>query len=872
MKHWILTTSLLLLALTVNAVPAKRISQVVRLADGSTTTIHLCGDEFCHYWMTPDGTPVFETESGNWEVDHRDLQALRQARAERQRRARLQRLPKIRRAMRASAPPYLTTETTTKRGLLILVNFKNKNMTYGENAVGIFNQMLNAIGDPFEKNHGSVREFFRDQSYGQFDIEFDVMGPVTVSQNMEYYGKDQGGEGYDAHPGEMVAEACKLVDEQVNFADYDWDGDGEVENIYIIYAGYAQSSGAPSYTIWPHQWNLSDEDNYGKALKLDGVTVDTYACGSELYGSSGKEIDGVGTMCHEYSHCLGLPDFYDTTYKALGMTSWSIMDAGCYNGDGFCPAGYTAYERWFCGWLTPVELNAETVVKDMKNIEENAEAYIIYNDNSKDEYYILANHQLVGWDKEAYGHGMMVLHVDYDQTAWEENTINNTASHQRMTLIPADGKFAEGSSVEAHKKELGGDLWPGTKYNTELTDETTPAATLYRANSDGQKLMHKPITNISETEGLISFSFMKAIVHVDAPVLSSSFENVDTASFTATWSKVDAAVSYNIVLTEKESNGSNEIMEAMNLSEDFEGFFIEDEDATSDGSKDISSSLDEYTIEPGWTGEKIYQGLFGAKLATSKAAGVITTPIIEGKTGTMTLFLDAYDWFNYNTYNTQGTYRTDGTKLIVSLLDAEGKELKQFEVTPNDFASDDYEMCVLNFSDMPEKYQVRVATNGAKKRAYLNYLFTFDGTFSEDDVLLLFEEEEDDDYEVKGETVLKTPFRTRHNKMKSIARSMARRNEKTIFTAITDTTYTFQELTPGASYEVQVQAVDAEGNTSDYSNTESITLPNGFYVAISNVKPAAQSCQSTFDLMGRSVAASLRGGLYIINGKKVFIK
>lgn len=856
-------------ALIASAIPAKRVTQIVRQSDGTELAIQLRGDETFHYYVTTDGRPVCQNEKGDWVTDSRDVETLHRAALARRNLSRQKLGERMRKAMRAVRAPYRTDAVTTKRGLLILVNFQDKKMANDSvTSNAIFQQELNAIGNPYGDNYGSIREYFRDQSYGQFDIEFDVAGPVTVSQNMEYYGKDLGGKsGSDIRPGEMVAEACLLIKNQVNFANYDWDGDGEVENIYVIYAGYAQSSGAPASTIWPHQWNLSDRDNYGKSLSLDGVTIDTYACGSELYGTSGKKIEGVGTMCHEYSHCLGLPDFYDTNYKAVGMSSWSLMDSGCYNGDGYCPAGYTAYERMYCGWLTPVELSSITTIEGMKNIEDHPEAYIIYNENIMDEYYILANHQLTGWDEEAYGHGLMILHVDYDQTAWEENTVNNSASRQRMTLIPADGKLADGSA-----RELAGDLWPGTKNNTALTDETTPAATLYRANSDGQKLMHKPITDITETEGLISFSFMKDIVHVDAPVLENAFTNVDSISFTATWSKVNAAASYNIVLTEKLRDDSNDILEAMNLYEDFEAFFIEDEDATADGSKDISSSLDEYTIEPGWTGEKIYQGLYGAKLATSKAAGIITTPLIEGKTGTMTLCLDAYDWFNYNNYITKDEYKTDGTLLTVSLIDAEGRVLKKVEVTPNDLASDDCNMCVLNFSEMPEKYQVSVATNGGKKRAYLNYLFTFDGTFNEHEILSLFDEEDYDESEVKCGTTLMTQFRTRHNKMQSVARRLARRNEKTIISEIKDTTYTFTDLIPGASYSVQVQAVDQDGNTSAFSNAVSVTLPNGFYDAVSEVKPAATLRQSVFDLMGRSVAAPLQRGFYIINGKKVYIK
>lgn len=870
MKRLLTILFISVFTLNVSAVPAKRMTQTVRQSDGTKLTIQLCGDETFHYYVTTDGRPIRQNEQGDWVTDSRDVETLHRAALARRNLSRQKLGERMRKAMRAVRAPLRTDAVTTKRGLLILVNFQDKNMVNGEASNAIFNQELNAIGNPYGSNHGSIREYFRDQSYGQFDIEFDVMGPVTISQKMEYYGKDLGEEGYDAHPGEMVAEACKLIDDQVNFANYDWDGDGEVENIYVIYAGYAQSSGAPANTIWPHQWNLSDPENYGKTLKLDGVTVDTYACGSELYGTSGKKIEGVGTMCHEYSHCLGLPDFYDTNYKAVGMSSWSLMDSGCYNGDGYCPAGYTAYERMYCGWLTPVELSSITTIEGMKNIEDHPEAYIIYNENSMEEYYLLANHQLTGWDEAAYGHGMMVLHVDYSKSAWEQNTVNNTVSRQRMTIIPADNKFTTSN------KELAGDLWPGTSGNTALTDETTPKATLNRANTDGKKLMHKPITDIKEVNGLISFSFMQRVVKIDAPVLEKAFTNVDSVSFTATWSKVPEAVHYNLYLTEEVDNGEEEtIFDALNLFEDFDKFFIDDENATSDGSTDISASLDEYTYEPGWSGSKIYQGIYGVKLGTAKAAGVITTPLIKGTTGTMTLFLNAYDWFNYNTYASSGIYSADGTTLTVSILNAEGQELEKVEVTPNDLASEDYYLCVLNF-DVPKEYKVSVATNGAKKRAYIDYLLTFDGTFSGEDVLSLFEDEEDGDEGdyVKAAAAPKAQIRSRHLQMQTATRRLVRSLSKqtTKIQEITDTTYTFTNLIPGAKYTLQVEAVTKDNDTSAKSNAVSVTLPNGFYDAVSEVKPAATLRQSVFDLMGRSVAAPLQRGFYIINGKKVYIK
>ena len=488
------------MAVTAWAVPARPVVQTVCMADGTMQDIVLRGDESFHFYTTLDGQAVRRNESGLWEPDTRDISsrwAMARARRSGLRSMPWQRSQKLSRRLVAQTD---SAQEQPKRGLLVLANFRDVRMKWGS-SVNVFKQMMNAIGKPYGKNHGSVREYFRDQSYGLFDVEFDVVGPVSLSQNMEYYGADSGGEGDDIRPAQMVIEALRAVDDQVDFSLYDWDGDGEVENVFIIYAGYSQAQGAPTNTIWPHQWTLSEAT--GNSLTLDSVTVDTYACSSELTGTSGSTIDGIGTMCHEYSHCLGLPDFYDTNYRAFGMSYWSVLDSGCYLDDGFTPAAFTAYERWFCGWLEPMRLDSACSVPALHNLEDVPEAYIIYNDQNPNEYYMLANHQQTGWNSHAYGHGMMILHVDYNRKAWEENTVNDVSSHQRMTIIPADNRLS------TNKKELKGDLWPGAADEASLTDETTPAARLFTPNTDETKFMHKPIYGITETDGIISFRFMQ---------------------------------------------------------------------------------------------------------------------------------------------------------------------------------------------------------------------------------------------------------------------------------------------------------------------------------------------------------------------------
>ena len=128
-------------------------------------------------------------------------------------------------------------------------------------------------------------------------------------------------------------------------------------------------------------------------------------------------IEGIGTICHEFTHCLGLPDIYDTAYGGgYGMGYWDLMNSGSYNSNGYIPAGFTSYEKMYCGWSQPIELKNDTVITGMKPLSEGGESYIIYNDANRNEYYLLENRQKTGWDAGIPGNGLLVIHVDYDPT------------------------------------------------------------------------------------------------------------------------------------------------------------------------------------------------------------------------------------------------------------------------------------------------------------------------------------------------------------------------------------------------------------------------------------------------------------------------
>ena len=235
-------------------------------------------------------------------------------------------------------------------------------------------------------------------------------------------------------------------------------------------------------------------------LTLDGTRIDTYACSNEL--GSGDEIDGIGAICHEFSHCLGLADMYDTSYNGnFGLSKWGIMDQGNYNGDSFIPANYTSYERWYLGWIEPTELTGTMQVNNMKSLGESGESYIIYNEGNKDEYYMLENRTLTGWDSALPGSGLLVLHIDFDPTIWANNKVNSMPDKQYCTIFHAD------NSATTSASDLAGDTYPYA-YNNSLTNTSKPAATLNNVNSDGSYNMNKAVTGITKNaDGTISFAF-----------------------------------------------------------------------------------------------------------------------------------------------------------------------------------------------------------------------------------------------------------------------------------------------------------------------------------------------------------------------------
>jgi secreted metalloprotease len=518
-KLYLMLSMLFAFGTAANAVPAKKLQKVITLANGTQVSVELRGDEYLSWWEGTDGTAYRTTATDENVFEAFDLEAQKPAAAARRARTeqgRVARLARVKNSlkgaddkMRGLGGDHITYKGV-KKGLVVLVDFKNKKFADGHD-LEYYKNVINGkdFTDEEEGYVGSVRDYFLAQSNGQFELDFDVVGPVTMSNNYGYYGGDKEYQ-KDNLVYEMIKEASDAIQDQVNLKDYDWDGDGEADQVFFLYAGLGQASGGSASTIWPHESEL----RYWPCGVLSYSTgkINTYACANELQpvtqGSTNYISAGIGTICHEFSHCLGFADMYDTSGGGgYGMSVFDVMDQGSYNGNGFVPCNYTAFERIYAGWVEAIELDSPATVKDMKSVSDYGRPFIMYNYKNTNEYFLMENRQNTGWDEGLYGcNGLLIVHVNYVPSRWINNTVNSSDQKipQCCTVVNADG-----SREISNTLSLQGDLYPyeekGVTMNDEFTDDSEPAAKLYNKNSDNSYALGIPITQIKRSKGSVSF-------------------------------------------------------------------------------------------------------------------------------------------------------------------------------------------------------------------------------------------------------------------------------------------------------------------------------------------------------------------------------
>jgi len=496
--------------------------------DGSELTVYLRGDEFFNYELTVDGYLIRRNSEGFYNYAQKGAQGElistnikvnqvhKRTDIEKQLLSRLPQYPDFsqkrieRKAARVAAASGLKKSfpnTGSPKSLVILVNFKDIAFTI-PNPKTAFNNLLNQEGYSENGGTGSARDYFKAASNGISAPEFVVVGPYTLTNNRSYYGANDNTTDEDVKPREMVIDACNAAAaDGVDFSIYDTDEDGVVDNVFIYYAGHNEAEGGPKESVWPHRWSLNS------TLTLNGKRIIGYACTSELKESTGTNMCGIGTFAHEFGHVYGLVDYYPTNNaKHHTLSFWNIMDAGAYLNDGRTPPTYSAYDRFYLAWITPVILKSPRDVK-LTDLKLSNRAYIITRDGNHNlngaspnpvEFFMLENRQKTGWDRYLPNSGMLITRVYYNATTWQNNEPNNNASAMGVDIMEADGMADDNS--------LRGDPFPGSTYVTSY------APTLRNGTN-----ISKPITNIKETAGVITFDFMGGGV---TPIITTDLENI----------------------------------------------------------------------------------------------------------------------------------------------------------------------------------------------------------------------------------------------------------------------------------------------------------------------------------------------------------
>ncbi len=385
-------------------------------------------------------------------------------------------------------------------------------------------------------NRGSVKQYFTDMSCGAYTPKFEIKGVVTVSKSYTYYGQDLSETDKDIYCTEMVQEACKLAKSElgVNFSDYDLNHDGKADLVYIIYAGLGQNNGGDANTLWAK--TVVPTSTTGGVSIGDNEYIYSYGINSELNstpeGETGYYISGIGVFCHEFSHCMGIPDLYPYSSAAYLDNQepeyWDLMDAGEYYANGYRPSPYSPWELDIMEWNSEIEILDNTPKQiTLQPYHQERKAYKIEAPDG--QYLLLQNIQKSNWWVGYPYHGLLIQRIDYKRpNVGLDHKMNQIPGSPEVTVLPADGIIPNGYLANTDEERSQyiqshyGDPFPGSQKVTQLLE----------AKLNNKVVLTNLLYNIKEENGVITFDYLKDFTTgIDSPIVNNETEK-DTRIYT----------------------------------------------------------------------------------------------------------------------------------------------------------------------------------------------------------------------------------------------------------------------------------------------------------------------------------------------------
>ncbi len=907
MKKTILISLAIVAALSATneavAIPADPQPKRMTQPDGSVVTVVIRGDEHHHLTYSCDGKPLFfNSKTGAFEYatlknglitgsgitakdnDYRSvsdaayLQNMNIAAIEKAALGTTFYASPQKEAPKAGPRRIRINDFPTvgqQKTLVILWEFSDLGFTSVSDPKAFFNGLLNTEGFTWEGTgiNGSARDFYHTSSFNKFDPNFIVVGPVKLSNTAKYYGEDTGtgtNNGQDARISEAIIESCKALDNEIDFSEFDTDGDGKVDNIYFFYAGNGQAD-TPNGTdyIWPHSWYLkgSGGNGWGKELVLDGKIIDRYTCSNELrYRSDGTAVPtGIGTFVHEFGHVLGLADHYDTAYGMLtfGLGSWDTMATGSYNNDMNTPPTFSAYERAELGWLDydVLNVNADSV-NVLPYLADCNKAYRVDVDGPDGrEFFVLENRQKTDWDKYLPGHGMLLWHIDIDSTAWNNNAVNTQPGHQRVDIVEVDGMATDATR--------SGDIMPGASNITQWQLQSW-------AGDNILKIAHVAERNDTIRMMLAGTNFKLA--SPDALLVSE----VEDSSLCVTWTPVEDAEYYKLAAFTCNEKGEKSYVGGMDYKTypKVQNLKIEGLSPLTDYTLSVSAFLADYASDTTEVKATTLPLAFEKRLPEGLQTDNVTEKGFTASWNSVEGATDYLIWLNRHTYSENTT--------------AMGYDFNE------------------KYNGMPELWNTSSQTYYSVNGYYGNTAPALRLSSDGDWLIVAFPEAKIDglsmwvrsskagnklhfeaDYGNGWTEVKAIDAPTTANTISVVAdgaEKMRIRLERTAgFVAIDDVTtdchtmlrlpvedydgvksngkeeMTFSGLTPGETYGLRIQATD--GSALSYKSAECcVTLPASLGIG-EKLATSLNTKEETFDLSGRKTSLEYKGISIIKNGK-----